>query len=79
MSKILTHDEVKKTVAELWSKAVVSTYEEEIRKAVVEEREACAKACEHFVSRKKNGDEWADIRDIALRTAADAIRARGQK
>lgn len=42
------------------------------------EREACAKAYEHFVSSGENDDAWAITRDLALRAAADVIRARGQ-
>lgn len=43
-----------------------------------EEREACAKACEHFLSSKENDDAWTITRDLAFQAAANVIRARGK-
>lgn len=50
----------------LWSK---SAFDAEVRKAVLAEREACAKACEEL-------DAWSE--DDPGSSAATAIRARSQ-
>jgi hypothetical protein len=47
--------------------------EELIEKAVLAEREACAKLCDHMAARCN------DIRAAALESAAENIRARGEK
>lgn len=44
-----------------------------------DENEACAKACEHFISSKENNDAWTITRDLALQAAADVIRARREQ
>lgn len=66
MNKPLTKKEWEKSVAETWSTAIEATYKDMIEKAVLEEREACAKVCE-------NAPE-PDGRDLAKR-----IRARGEQ
>ena len=50
--------------AELWIKR--------INDAVLAEREACAKVCDHMAVR------YEDMRGAALESAAQSIRARGQ-
>jgi hypothetical protein len=45
-AKPLTVKEFEASVAEMWGSAVESTYRDLIEKAVLEEREACAKLCE---------------------------------
>jgi hypothetical protein len=55
----------------LWSK---SGMEREIQKAVLAEREACAKVCEDNADDLSEGD-W----DPACNNCADKIRARGQE
>ena len=45
---------------------------DEVAKAVLAEREACAKVCDRMAQRTQ------DIRSAALESAAENIRARGQ-
>ena len=61
--KILTQKEFQSDLAKMWSEAVHAEYKAQIEEAVLEEREACAKACEHQ-------PHW--------RACAAAIKARGQ-
>ena len=65
MSKPLTKKEWRESVAEMWSEAVKSTYQDLIDEAVKAEREACAKLVDHIL--KEGGG-----------TYGDAIRARGE-
>jgi hypothetical protein len=44
-AKPLTVKEFEASVAEMWGSAVESTYRDLIKKAVLEERKACAKLC----------------------------------
>ena len=67
MSKPLTKKEWRESVAEMWSEAVKSTYQDLIDEAVKAEREACAKLCESMSKYMDDGEE-----------CATAIRARGQ-
>ncbi len=59
----LTQKKFQADLAKMWSEAVHAEYKAQIEAAVLEEREACAKACEHQ-------PHWV--------FCADAIRARGQ-
>ena len=60
---ILTRKEFQDDLAKMWSEAVHAEYKAQIEEAVLAEREACAKACEHQ-------PHW--------RACAAAIKARGQ-
>jgi hypothetical protein len=64
MAKPLTKQEFRQSLADSFSAAVESTYKDLIEKAVLAEREACAKLAE-------NG--------LIGHTIAQAIRARGEK
>ena len=76
-AKPLTQKEFAASVAEMWGSAVESTYKDLIEKAVLAEREACAKAAETLgVHPQLNvwagGPDWYKHgKDIAA-----AIRAR---
>jgi hypothetical protein len=71
MSKPLTKKEWRESVAEMWSEAVKSTYQDLIDEAVKAEREACAKIADEHI----NGTpEW----NSSANNIAEAIRARGQ-
>ena len=61
--RILTRKEFQDDMAKMWSEAVHAEYKAQIEEAVLAEREACAKACEHQ-------PHW--------RACAAAIKARGQ-
>ena len=61
--RILTRKQFQDDMAKMWSEAVHAEYKAQIEAAVLEEREACAKACEHQ-------PHW--------RACAAAIKARGQ-
>jgi len=64
MNKPMTRTEWMDYLNKTWSNAIRLTYEEEIAKAIEEEREACAQVCEgHYDTAK----------------AARAIRERGEK
>ena len=83
MNKPLTKKEWEKSVAEAWSTAIEATYKDMIEKAVLEEREACAKVCEDSYARFKELWEKFDYpsdegRKDAASQCAEAIRARGQ-
>lgn len=61
----------------LWS---MSAFNEEIRKAVEAEREACAKLCDDRVAAYKYAtDSWAQEHISEARHLAQAIRARKNK
>jgi len=61
--RILTRKEFQDDMAKMWSEAVEAEYKAQIEAAVLAEREACAKLCEHQ-------PHW--------RACAAAIKARGQ-
>ena len=61
--RILTRKQFQDDMAKMWSEAVHAEYKAQIEEAVLAEREACAKACEHQ-------PHW--------RACAAAIKARGQ-
>ena len=61
--RVLTRKQFQADMAKMWSEAVEAEYKAQIEAAVLEEREACAKACEHQ-------PHW--------RACAAAIKARGQ-
>lgn len=69
MNKPLTKKEWEQSVANAWQTAVEATYKDMIEKAVLEEREACARVVEASPS--------YDWHRFACEAAA-AIRARGQ-
>ena len=50
-----------------------------IRKAVLEEREACAALCERLIGSGENKDSWTITRDLAFYECAAAIRARREQ
>ena len=52
---------------------VVSMYGDRIKMLLAQEREACAKVCDHMAARCN------DIRAAALESAAENIRARSDK
>lgn len=66
MNRPLTKKEWQQSVADTWTSVIEATYKDMIEKAVLEEREACAKLCENSV--EYAGDELAR-----------QIRARGDK
>ena len=61
--RVLTRKQFQDDMAKMWSEAVHAEYKAQIEEAVLAEREACAKACEHQ-------PHW--------RACAAAIKARGQ-
>lgn len=65
--RVLTRKEFQDDVAKMWSKAVEDEYKDLIEKAVLAEREACAKVCDEF-----NFGQ-------APMMIQQAIRARGQE
>ena len=71
MSRPLTKKEWEQSVADTFSAVVESTYKDMIEKAVLEEREACAKVCDELAARDKLSNYY--------KVAANAIRARGQE
>jgi hypothetical protein len=73
MNRPLTKKEWKSSVTKMWESAIESTYRDLIEKAVLAEREACAKVCEENANDLSEGD-W----DSACNNCADHIRARGQ-
>jgi hypothetical protein len=71
MTKPLTKTEWEASLAETWSAVIKSTYADEIKAAVLAEREACAKVCDELVlAHPGRADLTAD-------QCAAAIRARG--
>ena len=75
MNKPLTKKEWEKSVAEAWSTAIEATYKDMIEKAVLEEREACAKvAWDYGWKRVDNEDVQAAAVEIS-----EAIQARGEQ
>ena len=61
MAKILSRAEWNSFLAESWSKAVKSACEDEIKAAVLAEREACAAICETpGLGAKFQGDVYAN-------------------
>ena len=73
MNKPLTKKEWEQSVASAWSTAVEATYKDMIEKAVLEEREACAKMCDDLVL------DHPGRADLTANQCASAIRARGDK
>jgi hypothetical protein len=74
--KPLTKKEWESSVADAFSLAVKSTYQDLIDEAVKAEREACAKVCEDGIN---NATDWdSSAWDQACENRAWAIRARGQ-
>ena len=73
MSKPLTKKEWEKSVANAWSTAIEATYKDMIEKAVLEEREACAKMCEDLVL------DHPGRADLTANQCASAIRARSKE
>jgi hypothetical protein len=63
--------EIANMASEIWRLKYLKA-QEELKKAVEAEREACAKACEEL-----RNTEWVSIE--AAGECADAIRARGEK
>ena len=61
--RVLTRKQFQADLAKMWSEAVHAEYKAQIEAAVLAEREACVKACEHQ-------PHW--------RACAAAIKARGQ-
>ena len=82
MNKPLTKKEWEKSVAEAWSTAIEATYKDMIEKAVLEEREACAKVSEakglSWKSRHDINPDNAEKAYMASQFIASAIRARGE-
>ena len=75
MVKPLTAAQFQQSVADAFSAAVKSTYEDLIKAAVAAEREACAKACEQIAAKyhmKRYATDWQAQECVA------AIRARSQ-
>lgn len=68
-AKPLTVKEFEASVAEMWGSAVESTYRDLIEKAVLAEREACAKLCDE-IHEKQGAYEIAQASECA-----EAIRA----
>ena len=66
--KPLTKKEWEASIAEMWSSAVESTYQDMIDAAVKSEREACAKVCDDLADKDKLSNYY--------RVAANAIRQR---
>ena len=88
-AKPLTKKEWRDSVAEMWSEAVKSTYQDLIDEAVKAEREACAKVCDLAMLQNQEAiNELEDDEHIAkcfiqgamtqLVKTSKAIRARGQ-
>lgn len=73
MSKPLTKKEWEKSVANAWSTAIEATYKDMIEKAVLEEREACAKLCDARYMGDNNRE------DMEAKNCAAAIRARSKE
>ena len=71
--RILTRKEFQDDMAKEWSKAVEAEYKAQIEEAVLAEREACAKVCDRMAP------IYEDLGGSALESAAEAIRARGDK
>ena len=76
--KPLTKKEWQASVAEMWSSAVESTYQDLIDAAVKAEREACAKVCEERIGGAVQTNDWWFGFRSAMKQCATAIRARGQ-
>ena len=68
-NKLLSEKEWTDSVQQIWDECIRKSIEEQIKEAVEAEREACAKMCEDL--EVFNEDEPG-------RSAANAIRARGQ-
>jgi len=75
-NKPLTKKEWKSSVTKMWESAIESTYRDLIEKAVLAEREACAKVID---AAKADEEDW-DSNDWnqAVEFCAARIRARGQ-
>ena len=74
MVKPVTAAEFQQSVADAFSAAVESTYQDLIKAAVLAEREACLKECEQIASKyhtKRYATDWQAQECIA------AIKARG--
>jgi len=79
MTKPLTKTEWEASLAETWSAVIKSTYADEIKAAVLAEREACAKVCDEQGKGRKAMEHYAALTySGAAHDCADAIRARGQ-
>lgn len=67
MNKPLTKKEWEQSVANAWSTAIEATYKDMIEKAVLEEREACAKLADKVVE----GKLWFNDLPAAIRARGD--------
>ena len=70
--RVLTRKEFQDDVAKMWSEAVEAEYKDLIEKAVLAEREACAKVCDELHWTWHMGD------NSGPKECATAIRARGE-
>ena len=73
-NKPLTADEWRDSVQQIWDEAIRDSIQDQIREAVLAEREACAKICKDL--RKKISND-ANGKTVASHCAI-AILARGQ-
>lgn len=71
-AKPLTKKEWGAYLAKTWSDAVEATYQDMIDKAVLKEREACAKICDKQAKDKSESDHWIGCAQYL----ANNIRAR---
>jgi len=72
--RVLTRKEFQDDVAKMWSEAVEAEYKDLIEKAVLAEREACAKICDAEQKKNEDNGQWL----WEAKTCGIAIRARGQ-
>lgn len=75
-NKPLTADEWRDSVQQIWDEAIRDSIQDQIREAVLAEREACVEVCKYIA------DDAAKKQDFHALSAAelciDGIRARGQ-
>jgi hypothetical protein len=72
-NKPLTAKEWRNSVQQIWDDAIRDSIQDQIREAVLAEREACAKLCEEEIEKIK------PVYSVTTENALKAIRARGQE